>query len=147
MKLHFFGDTVLDKPYQIAFNLDAFVINLETPLSCEGTPAKDKVNICQDQSYIVETFGSKPLALSLANNHVMDFGEEAFLKTKRILDREEIPYFGAGLKRDNFHNPSIIEFEGKKIALCGYTCASAHPVFGDEHCSLIHFIAFTIVTL
>ena len=130
-KLTFLGDTVLDKPYSIEFDIDEFVFNLETPLSCKGTIAKNKVNICQEKSYILETFHKKPLAVSLANNHVMDFGEEAFTKTKETLDTLNIPYFGAGLSTENFNNPSIIEFEGKKIALFGYTCFTTHPLFGD----------------
>jgi poly-gamma-glutamate synthesis protein (capsule biosynthesis protein) len=132
MKLTFFGDTVLDKPYNIEFDIDEYVFNLETPLSCDGTIAKYKVNLCQDRSYIVETFGKIPLAVSLANNHVMDFGEEAFSKTKEILDSLNIPYFGAGLESENFNNPSIIEFAGKKIGLLGYSCASTSPIFGNN---------------
>jgi poly-gamma-glutamate synthesis protein (capsule biosynthesis protein) len=132
MKLHFFGDTVLDQVYKLSFDPEFFVLNLETPLSCEGTPALHKVNICQERSYIVETFKSRPLALSLANNHVMDFGEEAFLKTIDTLKAEGIPYFGAGLADEKFNNPAIIEFAGKRIALCGYSCPSVHAVFGDE---------------
>ena len=132
MKLSFFGDTVLDKPYKIDFDIDKFIFNLETPLSCEGRPAKFKVNICQKKSYIKETFLSLPLAVSLANNHVMDFGEEAFIKTKESLDKEKIAYFGAGKKGENFNNPTIIEFANKKIALCGYSCPSTHSVFGSD---------------
>jgi poly-gamma-glutamate synthesis protein (capsule biosynthesis protein) len=130
MKLNFLGDTVLDKRYIIDFEIDRFVFNLETPLSCKGTPAKDKVNICQERSYIKETFLSLPLAVSLANNHIMDFGEEAFAKTKESLKEQKIPYFGAGLKKENFNNPSIVEFADKKIALCGYSCSSTHPILG-----------------
>jgi poly-gamma-glutamate synthesis protein (capsule biosynthesis protein) len=130
--ISFFGDTVLDKPYRIDFDIDEYIINLETPLSCKGTPAKFKVNICQKRSYIKETFLKKPLALSLANNHIMDFGEEAFGKTKEYLEREKIPYFGAGKESQNYNNRLIIEFAGKKIGICGYSCASSHPVFGDK---------------
>ncbi len=132
MKLAFFGDTVLDKPYNIEFDIDNFIFNLETPLSCKGTIAKNKVNICQEGSYIVETFGKTPLAVSLANNHTMDFGEEAFNKTKEILNTLDIPYFGAGLSSENFNNPAIIKFANKKIALLGYTCFTTHPIFGDK---------------
>ncbi|MBD3792962.1 MAG: CapA family protein [Campylobacterales bacterium] len=132
MKLFFFGDTVLDKPYRLDFDMEPFVINLETPLSCEGTPALHKVNLCQEGSHIVETFRSRPLAVSLANNHVMDYGEEAFAKTRAILEDMEVPYFGAGRKGDNFHNPVVIEFAGKKIGLLGYSCPTTTPVFGDE---------------
>jgi len=133
MKLLFFGDTVLDKPYKIDFKIDEFIFNLETPLSCKGEIAKNKVNICQEGSYILETFKKKPLAVSLANNHIMDFGEEAFAKTKEILNELNIPYFGAGKASENFNNPAIIEFKGKKIALLGYSCFTTHPIFGDNN--------------
>lgn len=132
MKLSFFGDTVLDKPYRLTFGVEAFVLNLETPLSCQGTPALHKVNICQEGSHIEATFGARPLAVSLANNHVMDYGEEAFAKTRAILAEAGIPYFGAGRTEDNFNNPVVIEFAGKTIALLGYSCPSTTPVFGDD---------------
>jgi poly-gamma-glutamate synthesis protein (capsule biosynthesis protein) len=133
MKLSFFGDTVLDRVYKIDFEIDRFIFNLETPLSCKGTPAKFKVNICQNRSYIKETFKKVPLAVSLANNHIMDFGEEAFKKTIEILTSHNIPYFGAGLESENFNNPTIIEFADKKIALLGYSCPSTHSIFGDKN--------------
>ncbi len=133
MKLSFFGDTVLDKPYKIDFKVDKFIFNLETPLSCNGTPAKFKVNICQNKSYIKETFRKMPLAVSLANNHIMDFGEEAFTKTKKSLESQNIKYFGAGVEDENFNNPTIIKFADKKIALLGYSCPSTHSIFGDKN--------------
>lgn len=132
MKLSFFGDTVLDRAYEIDFDIDEFIFNLETPLSCDGVPAKFKVNICQEKSYIKETFGKTPIGVSLANNHIMDFGQKAFNKTIDILEENSIRYFGAGTKKNNFNNPLIIEFNGKKIALLGYSCPSTHPIFGDN---------------
>ena len=132
MKLSFFGDTVLDKPYKIDFYIDEFIFNLETPLSCDGVPAKFKVNICQKKSYIKETFSKTPIAVSLANNHIMDFGQKAFNKTIDTLKENNIRYFGAGDEQDNFNNPLIIEFEGKKIGLLGYSCPSTHAIFGDK---------------
>ncbi len=131
--LHFLGDTVLDRPYQIDLDMDGFVFNLETPLSCEGTPARNKVNLCQDQVYILESFAQRPEAVSLANNHVMDFGQEAFMKTRSILESMEIPYFGAGLAGENFNNPYILEWGDKSIALYGYSTSTTHALFGDEH--------------
>ncbi len=132
MKLSFFGDTVLDKVYKIDFDIDEFIFNLETPLSCDGIPAKFKVNICQEKSYIKETFGKAPIAVSLANNHIMDFGQKAFNKTIDILEENSIKYFGAGKESNNFNNPLIIKFKDKKIALLGYSCPSTHAIFGDN---------------
>lgn len=130
--LSFLGDVVLDKGYNVGFSLGEYIFNLEHPLSCEGTPARNKVNLCSNGSYIEETFGSLPIAVNLANNHIGDFGDNAFVKTIDFLNENQIAYFGAGNETDNFNNPAIIEFEGKRIALLGYCCKSTKPVFGDN---------------
>ena len=132
MKLSFLGDVVLNKEYSVDLPLQDFIFNLENPLSCEGIPAKHKVNICEERSYIEETFGKLPLAVNLANNHIGDYGEVAFEKTIEFLDHNNIAYFGAGNKKNNFNNPAIVNFGGKKIALLGYSCPSTTAVFGDD---------------
>ena len=132
MKLTFFGDTLLDRVYSIDLDIDNFILNLESPLSCKGTPAKYKVNLCQKGYFIKDSFGKNPIAVSLANNHIMDFGEEAFLETLKILDMEGVKYFGAGTAEDNFLNPVIVDFYGKRIALFGYVSASTHAVLGSS---------------
>jgi len=133
MKITFFGDTLLDRVYDIDLNIDDFILNLEAPLSCRGEPAKFKVNLCQEKYYIKESFGKNPIAISLANNHIMDFGQEAFLETLKILDREGVKYFGAGTKENNFNNPVVFKFNGKRIALFGYVCKTTHPILGGEN--------------
>lgn len=132
MKLSFLGDVVLNKEYSIDLPLDEFIFNLEHPLSCEGIPAKNKVNKCEERSYIEETFGKLPLAVNLANNHIADYGDVAFVKTIEFLDHNNIAYFGAGNKKNNFNNPAIVDFDGKKIALLGYSCPTTTPVFGED---------------
>jgi poly-gamma-glutamate synthesis protein (capsule biosynthesis protein) len=114
--------------------LDDFIFNLEHPLSCEGTPARNKVNFCTERSYIKETFGKMPVAVNLANNHIADFGDEAYLRTLEFLKENDIAYFGSGNELDNFNNPAIIQFDGKRMALLGYSCPSTNAIFGDnEH--------------
>ncbi len=132
MKLSFLGDVVLNKEYRVDLPLQDFIFNLEHPLSCEGIPAKNKVNKCEERSYIEETFGKLPLAVNLANNHIGDYGEVALEKTIEFLEHNNIAYFGAGNKKNNFNNPAIVNFEGKKIALLGYCCPSMTAVFGDD---------------
>ena len=132
MKLSFLGDVVLNKAYKVDLSLEAFIFNLEHPLSCDGIPAKYKVNKCEERSYIEETFGKLPLAINLANNHIGDYGEVAFGKTIEFLEHNNISYFGAGNENNNFNNPAIIDFEGKKIALLGYCCPSMSAVFGND---------------
>jgi hypothetical protein len=131
MKLSFLGDVVLNKAYKVNLPLQDFIFNFDHPLSCEGFSAKHKVNKCEERSYIKETFGKFPLAINLANNHIGDYGDVAFGKTIEFLDDNNIAYFGAGNEKNNFNNPTIVDF-GKKIALLGYCCPSMNAVFGTK---------------
>lgn len=131
-KLDFLGDVYLDKAYDVDLNLNDFIFNLEFPLSTSGIPAKDKINLGMDTSYIFETFKKFPIAVNLANNHIMDFGEESFQDTIEYLEKHKIKYFGAGNKNNNFNNPFIVNINNKNIALLGYSCPTTSAVFGDE---------------
>jgi hypothetical protein len=132
MKLNFLGDVYLNNVYKINFKLDNYIFNLEYPLSTSGIPAKNKVNLgINEEQYILKTFGKNPFAVNLANNHIMDYGEEAFNETISFLEKEDIKYFGAGNQSNNYNNPLIFEFNKKRIALYGYCCLSTTPVIGD----------------
>jgi len=131
-KLIFLADVYLDKEYTSNIKPNSYIFNLEFPISSKGTPCKNKINLIQKKSYIKETFGSYPVAVCLANNHIMDYGEEAFLDTIRFLDTNNIKYFGAGKKENNFNNPLILEIESKKISISAYSCESTSAVFGDK---------------
>jgi poly-gamma-glutamate synthesis protein (capsule biosynthesis protein) len=132
MKVYFFGDVYLDRSYGIDFELDKFIFNLEYPLSRQGTPAVNKVNLGADEFFFQETFGKNPIAVCLANNHIMDYGTEAFEKTVEHLKNHNIQFFGAGKAADNFNNPAIVDFFNYNLALFGYSCSTTHAVFGSE---------------
>lgn len=109
-----------------------FVFNLEAPLSKRGSLAPGKINLRMETEYILASFGRKPLAVCLANNHIMDYGTEAFEDTLEVLNRLEIPYYGAGRVQENFNNPLLLEVGGQKLVLMGYVCPSAHPIYAEE---------------
>ncbi|HIP47599.1 MAG TPA: CapA family protein [Lutibacter sp.] len=123
----FLGDVYLDKKYDIDFPINDIVFNLEFPISKEGVPARNKVNLKSETPYILDTFNSIPKAVCLANNHIMDYGVEAFDDTLQYLNSESINYFGAGIRNDNYNNPAILKIENKSIAVLGYACPSTHP--------------------
>jgi hypothetical protein len=132
MKIDFIGDTFLSRAVLINRNteLTNVVLNLEAPLSSSGVPAKSKINLFMDPENLFETFKDiNIVAVNLANNHIMDYGEDAFKKTIDILKNKGIKYFGAGSSDNNFNNPVII---GSKTALFGYSCSSTHAVFGND---------------
>lgn len=131
-KLTFLGDVFLDKQYKCDINLGSFIFNLEYPISNRGKPYPNKINLVQDKSFIKETFGGYPVAVCLANNHIMDYGEEAFIDTIGFLEKNNIKFFGAGNAGNNFNNPLLLDIGNYKISLAGYSCITTSAVFGDE---------------
>lgn len=124
-EIQFLGDTFLDRAYRVDLELENFIFNLEYPISKRGTPAKSKVNLKCEKSYILETFQKKPLALNLANNHILDYSSKALADTIEFLERESIDYFGVNSKSFKF------ELGGKKVALFGYCSSDTNGVFED----------------
>ena len=103
-------------------NADIFWINNEFTFSDRGTPTEGKAY----------TFHSKPEnvkllqemgadIVGLANNHIYDYGEDAFLDTLDILDNAGILYVGAGRNLSEAKSPVYIGKDGITIA---YVAAS-----------------------
>lgn len=131
MSLKILGDVYLDKIYNSDITLEDFIFNLEYPLSINGIPAKNKINLGSSASYIQETFSKFPLAVTLANNHIMDYGEDAFISTINYLEKNDIAYFGAGNESNNYNNPAIVTIDNVNYALLGYSCRTTNAVFGN----------------
>ncbi len=109
-----------------------FVFNLEGPISRNGTPAPGKIPLRMETNRILACFGRAPAAVCLANNHIADYGNQAFEDTLAELHALNIPFFGAGSEADHFHNPAVITVGGWRIALLGYVCPSTNPIFADQ---------------
>lgn len=132
MKINFLGDIYLTSKVEIdkSLNLNNIILNLEAPFTNNGDPVKGKINLFMDPADFLATFkNNKILAVGLANNHIMDYGERAFEDTLSILKENNISFFGAGNKSNNFNNPVIIY---EKVAVFGYSCKTTNAVFGDK---------------
>ena len=131
--VYFLGDVYLPAPVTIAGEMpDAIIYNLEAPLTRSTRGWPDTVNLRCETDHSVATFGKPPLAVCLANNHIMDFGAEGLTETVERLDTAGVGYFGAGDGEDNCRNPLLLAIGGHRLALVGYVCPSAHPVFAIE---------------
>ena len=60
-------------------------------------------------------------AVSLANNHSMNGGTQAFGQMLDNLSARGIGYFGAGRNYEQAHTPYIADIKGTKVAFLGYT--------------------------
>ncbi len=97
---------------------DLTVINEEFPFSSRGTPMPDKTYTFRvDKSYLSVFQEMGVDVVSLANNHALDYGEEALLDTFDALDEVGIPYAGAGADKERAEEAIFFERGGRTIGV------------------------------
>jgi poly-gamma-glutamate synthesis protein (capsule biosynthesis protein) len=100
---------------------DIFFANLETPLSTKGEIYIEKTFTFRTNPQVIQTLTTGGInVVSLANNHIMDYGPEALLETISHLERHQICYTGAGSNLAAARTPAIIEKKGIKVAFLAY---------------------------
>ncbi|MGH2683456.1 MAG: CapA family protein [Actinomycetota bacterium] len=111
----------------IADEADLFVLNLECCISERGTPwaAPGKQFFFRAPPAAVEALRHLGVdCVTLANNHALDFGEEALLDTLEKLDTAGIAHVGAGPTLAGARSPVLVERAGLRLAMLG---AADHP--------------------
>lgn len=98
------------------------IINLEGPITLankkinkDGAP-----NIKQNPSIINTLVKMKPLLLSGANNHILDYGIDGVRDTICILDENNINHNGFGTNVNEICENKIFDIAGKKVGI--YSC-------------------------
>ena len=136
-KITFLGDVFLQKPCRCSLKVpDNLIFNLEYAITKSIAGYPGKVNLkAEYYDHIPSTFGQKPLAVCLANNHILDYNQQGFLDTISCLNAEKIGYYGAGYLFENCNNPLLLELDNFKIALMGYVCSSTSPIFANSDSS------------
>ena len=113
------GEQIIEKTN----NADIFMINNEFSFSDRGTALEGKLytfRAMPERVNILKELGAD--IVSLANNHVYDFGADAFSDTIRILDEAEIRHIGGGANSTEAEKVIYYEVNGMKI---GYVAASS----------------------
>ena len=95
---------------------DLVVGNLECALTDGGIPIPGKCTL-RGSPHWAEVLKSAGVGVvTLANNHVMDYGWAGLLHTTAALDRAGIRYVGAGRNRRDACAPLILTVSGRRIA-------------------------------
>lgn len=125
------GKHIQEKPEDFRFdalrtvlrNHDLVFLNLENPVGRKGTP--DRIQDphvtfrCRPESLqVLKNLGVA--VVSLGNNHMLDYGEEALVETLEHLDAAGIKHVGAGRNYEEANRPLTLEFKGKKIAFLSH---------------------------
>lgn len=108
--------------HKLFTDADIAMVNNEFPYSNRGTQAPDKqFTFRADPSYVNVLTEMGVDMVSLANNHSLDFGEDALIDTIDTLKGASIKYGGAGNNLDEAKEIQYFDLNGKKIAIL---CAS-----------------------
>ncbi len=101
---------------------DLSLVNLEAPLSDTGSPVCKSGAVFKGDACHVQGLAAVPFdAVTLANNHMFDFGIEAFQATLAALNSCGIRYTGAGMDLEEAKQPLIMETKGLKLAIVNFS--------------------------
>ncbi len=113
-------DCISEELTDIMNAADIMCLNNEFTYSTGGAPLAGKAYTFRALPERVEVLHQLGVdAVTLANNHVYDYGKEALLDTFAVLQEAGIPYFGAGQDLEEAMAPLYLEADGKTIALVG----------------------------
>ena len=103
-------------------NADLKILNLEAPLTtCKHASPKIGPSLKAKPSMIKLLTDVQTSIVTLANNHIMDYGECGLIDTMKSCTSEGIRFVGAGLNRKEAAKPLLIDGLDLKIAIVNAT--------------------------
>ena len=99
---------------------DYVVANLEAPVISKGNKInKTSMNLSASPNTVKILAESDINALSLANNHILDYGVEGLSETISNLIQNNIEYYGVG-SSNNVLPPHLVSKNGIKVGLLSF---------------------------
>jgi len=113
-----FADELVDVVHQA----DICLLNLECCISARGEPAPGKVFHFRAPPWAMQALTHLGVdCVTLANNHALDFGQDALLDTLAHLDAAGIQAVGAGSDLELARSPAVFEANGFRLAVLAVT--------------------------
>lgn len=124
-----FGPIIENDPVSIYGDLfplisqsDLSIVNLEAPLSDQGEAVSKSGAVFKGEKKHISGLTSVPFdVVTLANNHMFDFGQAAFQETLAGLDENNINHVGAGNCLADAAKPLIMTVKGLTIAIVNFS--------------------------
>lgn len=125
------GQTDIDDTVkEFVQGIDFSIATLECPLFGNEGTRRNKLALHASPRTIQFLKSLKVRAVTLANNHIADYGNKCGLATVKLLEEEGIKWFGAGYAgREG--NPAIFEGGGISFACLGYSDFPCDAVFSS----------------
>jgi poly-gamma-glutamate capsule biosynthesis protein CapA/YwtB (metallophosphatase superfamily) len=113
---------------------DLAIGNLEAPLTDRGSEFRDKrFRFRTDPAAVTALKQAGFAVLTLANNHMMDFGSVGLQDTTDHLDRHGILHAGAGETLAAARHAATVTIKGKRLAFLAYSLTFPPEFYATEH--------------
>lgn len=123
---------------------DVFMINNEFTIGERGEPLPGKTWTFQVEPDKIQLFRDLGADIvSLANNHIYDYGEVGFFDTIDNLRKAEMPFVGAGSNIDEAAKPYYFVVNGIKVGFVAASCAEKTTSFNPVATAETHGIMGT----
>ncbi len=100
---------------------DLTIVNLENTFTTNTSPIPKVFNFRAYPDRIKSLKLAGIDVVNIANNHILDFGQEGLYDTLDALDKAGIKYVGAGVNAENASRAIIINKRNFRIGIIGYT--------------------------
>lgn len=108
-------------------NLDWMNVNSEFAFSNRGTKMAGKQYTFRANPSHVNIYNDMSVDMvALANNHVYDYGQDAFYDTLNTLKSNNLPYVGAGVNKEEAEKSYYLVINGYKISFLNATRAEKY---------------------
>ncbi len=87
---------------------DLRIVNLETAITCRGQHAPKGINYRMSPDNASVLKAARIDACTLANNHVLDWGETGLIDTLSVLDRLDVKRAGVGRTKEEAATPAAL---------------------------------------
>jgi hypothetical protein len=113
---------------------DIVVGNLEGPLLKNGTSVDGKCSLRGHPAWAEILKKSGFGVVSLANNHLMDYGAEGLFSTITALEKQGIHHVGAGKNIQDANAPLFLKINDRRIAVLARTTVEvSSPSYADNN--------------
>lgn len=104
---------------QVMAAADLAVVNLETAVTTGGTAEPKKYHFRAPAQAYAAVKAAGVDAVSIANNHSLDYGPVGLADTLSYAQQAGMPAFGAGMNATAAYTPWVTEVRGTRIAFVG----------------------------
>jgi len=131
---HYGGSHPFDSTCAVIRSADVAIGNLEAPLTKTGAMAANKTYTFKVPPHFASAIKESGIdVVTLANNHMIDFGCEGLMNTIAALDSAGVQHCGAGENLRQASAPATLQVAGLKVAFVGFTLTFPKEFWATSH--------------